>query len=267
MSYTRLPRPQRSLTVVAPTICELLGVPPPPVAADRPLAPLVEGWGRVERLLVLLIDALGVSTWLASRLQMPFLSAVFEQNLVPLESVVPTKTPVCFATIASGALPPLHQVRARQDEFAVPTIFHSFAAARVSNVVVGRAQSSTGLLYARYAGAARLSRANRDDRVVALLAQVLRERPRFVFCQLLDLDNAGHAAGPSSARSREAAGRCDRRAASICHAAADRGYRLLFLADHGQHDVPQPDGTVRGDHDGSSPADLVVPCSWWPPAD
>lgn len=257
-------RPIASLAAVAPTICALLGIGPPAAAADPPLAPVVAGLGPTRRLLVLLVDALGVATWRACRDEMPWVSARLERRLIALESVIPCKTPVCFATIATGAPPARHGVRARSDDFAVPSLFASLAQAGRDHVVVGNAHSSTGLLYARYAARARLARSNRDQRVEALAREELEAgRAALIFCQLLAVDNAGHAAGPTSDRSRQAAAATDRRVAALAAACHERGYHLLLLADHGQHDVRQPDGSVRGTHDGTVRADLVVPCSWW----
>lgn len=265
---TELPTPRHGLTAVAPTICALLGLPAPAAAAGQPLPEVTRDLGRPARLLALLVDALGIATWQRHRAVAPCLTGLFTRRLEPLESVVPTKTPVCFATIASGALPAAHQVLSRQDDFAVPTIFDVLRAAGVDHAVVGRAHSSTGLLYARYAARARLSRANQEDRVLALLlSELAAGHARFLFCQLLDVDNAGHAGGPSGDGSRQAVADTDRRVRVIAAAARQAGCALLLLADHGQHDTTREDGRPRGTHDGSTPADLVVPFSWWAAAE
>lgn len=263
IAMSEIARPERSLTALAPTFCALLGLPQPPTMPDRPLAPVLDDLGRVERLLVLLVDALGVETWMRHRARMPFVSALFARRLIPLESVIPTITPVCFATIASGVQPAIHQVADRQGAFAVPTIFTVLGQAGVDHCVVGRAKSSANLLYARFATRSRIARSNLDNRVEELVRDELRlGRARFLFCQLLDVDSAGHAGGPSGPESAEACTGTDARAARIFAVAGEAGYASLLIADHGQHDTGR-DGGVRGAHNGVTyPGDLVVPCTW-----
>ena len=77
----------------------------------------------VEHVAVLGVDALGVAIWRHWRERMPFFSALAERRLALLRSVLPSKTPVNFGCMVTGAGPEGHGVRKREDDFACETLF------------------------------------------------------------------------------------------------------------------------------------------------
>jgi predicted AlkP superfamily pyrophosphatase or phosphodiesterase len=82
-----------------------------------------------------------------------------------------------------------------------------------------------------------------------------------LWVQLLDVDDAGHAHGPLSRDSRDAASRADSNLRKILGSARRGGYSAVVLADHGQHTI-EKNGAVQGTHGTDMPQDKVVPLAW-----
>jgi phosphopentomutase len=107
-----------------------------------------------------------------------------------------------------------------------------------------------------------IAHTNKDAEVIELvLGRLDRSCPNFTLVQFLDIDNAGHKAGPFGAESSQTVGNTDMKLGSLIRDFAGRG-SLIVLADHGQHEVVEEEGTRRGKHDGSSEEDFVVPLAW-----
>jgi predicted AlkP superfamily pyrophosphatase or phosphodiesterase len=252
-----------SLTSIAPTISQVMGLRPPRQAESPPIAEAAAGLEGAGRLALIILDAFGLATWQAHREAAPAFAALANEALLTLRSVLPCKTPVCFATIATGAEPEVHSVRKRQDEMKAETVFHVLREQKRTSAVAGRDASSARIVLSRFADFARVAASNTDAEVLDLALDVVATKtPDFLLVQFLDIDNAGHRAGPGSPESRQAVADTDRRLASLLDALTHHGYALLVTADHGQHDRRQEDGTVGGEHDASVPADLRVPLTW-----
>ena len=56
---------------------------------------------------------------------------------------------------------------------------------------------------------------------------------------------------------------CDARLKRMVTHLKGLGYGIIILADHGQHDVVDPEpGGMRGMHGSDSDIDCRVPCTW-----
>jgi len=106
-----------SLTGLAATLADALGVERP-AQANEPissLAALVNG--RVDRVFMYNPDA--VALWLYQKYTRLFDGVVKHTQLaLPLQSVMPSVTPVCFGTMYTGAYPEVHCIR----KYAKPVI-------------------------------------------------------------------------------------------------------------------------------------------------
>ena len=254
--------PIASMRAVAPTVCAILGAEIPAEADEAPINDVVETLADSERIAHIVIDAFGVATWKCHTTAARTFGALAGIRQAELQSVLPAITPVNFSTIASGASPERHTVRNREETLTVDTSFARLAAAGRATAVCGRAISTTGILLAGHSDVPSRAESNTDKEVMELFVQRTGEHIEYILAQLLDVDEAGHAAGPFSVRSRQAVARTDFRLATMARAAADHGYALLLHADHGQHDIEAEDEApegMMGTHSGRRQEDVRVP--------
>ena len=257
------------LTCVAPTAAEVLGLPRPRHAEGEPLAQVVEDLAGCERLAIVILDGLGVATWRATEARTPMLNQVAGRHLMELRSVSPPVTPVCLATIATGARPEIHGVREREDGFKAETIFEvAREHGRTSGVAGGAVCSGTRVL-GRWSDVTRRVGADGEERDDLILAAGLRiveeDQPDLFFTQFVALDSASHKYGPFSPEAAAAAGALDSRFGQLLRRLRKKGYGVLALADHGQHTVDPPVEGKMGWHDDSTEESMLVPLVWSAP--
>src|SRR5262249_32456113 len=98
------------ITALTPTVCKLMGVPPPKTAACSSLDTVSAAADRVfdrqsaEKCLIFCPDAIGAHLWNHPELDFGKILTAAPIKLA-LRSVIPPKTPVCFASMFSGAPP------------------------------------------------------------------------------------------------------------------------------------------------------------------
>jgi len=218
--------------------------------------------GVVERLVVVVIDAFGLSTWATSRMEVPTFNALANRHLIHLRSVMPTITPVNFATMLTGAHPDTHRIRDRTERLTLETVFDVLRESGRVSATAARAVSSLGILISPFADRPGLAESNTDEEVCAIAVEAMVERADLLWVQLLDLDDAGHQHGPLSSESVAAAHRDDGYLREIAETASRKGYSLIVLADHGQHTVVGDDGEVGGTHGTNADDDVYVPFVW-----
>ncbi|MBP5531824.1 MAG: alkaline phosphatase family protein [Lentisphaeria bacterium] len=132
-----------SIGDLTPTVCALHGVAEPAECGGTPIAEVVDqaqhladGEGKIERTLIYCPDAAGD----IQRQKFPELFARVEKlaGMRFLSSgVMPSVTPVCYATIFSGASPQVHgTLRYDKRRIEIPTLFDAFVDAGKSVAVV-----------------------------------------------------------------------------------------------------------------------------------
>jgi predicted AlkP superfamily pyrophosphatase or phosphodiesterase len=247
---------------LAPTVCGLLGVRPTSAAETGPLEEMMGEMGPQERLAVVVIDAFGASTWAAARQETPTFNALANRHLLHLRSVMPSITPVNFATMLTGAGPDAHAIRDRTEDLTLETVFDVLREHGKASATAARAVSSLGILISPHADRPGITESNLDEEVTEIALDHLRRGVDLLWVQLLDVDNAGHAHGPLSPRSVDACHRDDSHLREIAGAAHEGGYGLIVLADHGQHTVEMEDGRQEGTHGTGIPEDIYVPLVW-----
>lgn len=259
------------LTCVAPTAAEVLGLPPPREAEGDALVQVVADLKACQRLAIVVLDGLGMATWRAARERMPIFNRTADRHLLQLRSVSPPVTPVCFATIATGARPETHGVRERTDPFKAETIFEvARDNGRTSGVAGGATCSATRVL-GRWSDVTRRVGSQgeeRDDLILTASLRILAEdQPDLFFTQFVALDSASHRCGPFSPEAAAAAETLDARFGLLLRAACGKGYGVLALADHGQHPVVQADGKTKGWHDDTTDESMIIPLVWVAPGE
>jgi predicted AlkP superfamily pyrophosphatase or phosphodiesterase len=246
---------------VAPTVSKVLGVRPPSSSEKAPHSEVIRTLEATDRLLVLVIDAFGLSTWRAVKERTPCFNSLHAVHGDTIDSVMPTITPVNFATMLTGASPASHGITNREQPLTLETIFHVLRGEGMSSATAAKAVSSLGILISPHADRPGIAASNTDDEVTSIAIESLKGGSNLVWVQLLDVDDAGHAHGPLSAEGHEAASRADSNLRKILGAAHREGYSAVVLADHGQHTVMK-DGAIRGTHRTDTPEDVEVPLAW-----
>ena len=262
MNSMSLGKDMRSL---APTVCAILGLRAPRSCEAEPLLEVVESMGPSDRLAVVVIDALGVSTWINARIETPALNALANRRLLHLRSVMPTITPVNFATMLTGASSDTHTIRDRSEELKHETIFDTLREKGGSSATAARALSSLGILVSPHADDPGIAESTTDEEVTRIALEALGRGVVLLWVQLLDVDDAGHAYGPQSSRSVAAVKEADARLREIALGAREGGYCLMVLADHGQHMAVDAGRRVYGTHGTELDDDVYVPLVWATP--
>lgn len=257
----------KDMRSVAPTVCAILGLRPPRSSEAPPLLEVVESIGLSGRLAVVVIDALGVSTWLNARTDTPALNALANRRLLHIRSVMPPITPVNFATMLTGASPAIHTIRDRAEELRHETIFDALRERGGSSGTAARAKSSLGILISPHADEPGIAESNTDDEVARIAIDALKREVDLLWVQFLDVDDAGHAFGPKSSQSVAAVKGADDNLRRVALEAREGEYGLIVLADHGQHTAEGDEGKVYGTHGTETDDDVYVPLIWATPDD
>jgi predicted AlkP superfamily pyrophosphatase or phosphodiesterase len=246
------------MTCIAPTVCEILGIPVPKQNEGTVIPEVVKEMGRQERVAVVVLDAFGISTWKRFEELTPNFNRLAEGHLLHVRSVLPSKTPVNFTTMVTGASSETHGIRDRLEPLEMDTIFHVLAASSLTTAAVGRAVGTVGMLLMKFAEFRCKAESNTDDEVAKLGVEVIRAKsPDYLILQYLDVDDTGHAHGLESDEIREAVSAADGHLGELLPHLAKHGYGLLVLADHGAH---QEEG--KATHGSALDEDSIVPLVW-----
>jgi hypothetical protein len=244
----------RDLRAFAPTLCRVLGVTPPALARAAPLAELD---GRARRALIYCPDAMGLHAlerWPALHGR---LRAVATHE-VELRAMPPPKTPVCFASLFTGASPEEHGIRRyERPVLTCDTVFDALARAAKRVAIVAVRDSSIDLIFRDRP--VDYHSMEYDPLVTARVLELLGAREHDVIVAYhQEYDDLMHRTGPFSplaARAAEHAVETWELLAAETAATWASDYLLTFCPDHGAHAVPE---TGRGDHGEDRPEDMRV---------
>lgn len=124
MNDERIPRWEDAagnISLVTPTLCRLMGIDPPALSSKDVMRPAVDAaeatldGAPVEKCLLFAPDAVGAFLRRSQRHLFDRVE-ILAPVRVPLLSVMPTKTFVCFASMFTGAMPRVHGVRAMEKQ-------------------------------------------------------------------------------------------------------------------------------------------------------
>jgi len=251
---------------LAPTICSILGLRPPRMSQVPPLGEVRQDLSGCESLLVVVFDGFGMAAWRKLKGAAPQLGKLAERRLAEIHAVPPPKTPVNFASMATGASIKVHRVAEKTDPVRAETVFEVLSDSGLSTCVAARASGSPAHLFSHLADYPAVALSNTDQEVYELAERTLySHRPNLTLVQFLDIDGASHKFGPFSQAALEAVSRTDFRLGKLLDVCRSLGICTIVLADHGQHEVCEntPQGArPAGRHDGTSPSDFSVPLTW-----
>ncbi len=147
MNFNKTP-----ITRIAATLAKVMGIAPPYTAEDaiNDLADYITGAtksGKIQKALIFNPDAVG--QWVFEKYKGKF-DKMLEHapHEVPMLSVVPPKTPVCFASIYSGASPLVHKVdRYTKPVLKIDTLFDALIRAGKRPCIVSVADQSMDKIF------------------------------------------------------------------------------------------------------------------------
>lgn len=253
-----------SMMDLAPTVSAVLGLPAPAQAQGLPIKAIVADLAGRRRVAVLALDAFGQFAWTLWRGEMPYLSALHAERSLTLRAVLPSITPVNFATMVTGTDLAGHGVHAFSADFQCETLFNLVRASGGRSAGIGLNGYTGSELLGRHADIWGNAGDGSDDAVAdKIIAIVDSAAPTFLIAQLGRVDDTFHQYGPSSPSVVPMLQATDARLRRLVERLSWAGYGIVILADHGQHDLaePTPSG-LRGMHGSDSPEDCLVPCTW-----
>ena len=145
--YNSLP-----ITGVAKTITDIIGIDPPKQAEPsidiiRNVAKAMFQDKNADRVFMYNPDA--IALWLFQRYTAMFEKAFLHSNIqVPMLSVMPSVTPVCFASMYTGAMPNVHGIQAYEKPvLSTDTVFDTFIRADMKPAIVSTANDSISCIF------------------------------------------------------------------------------------------------------------------------
>lgn len=255
-----------SITAVTPTICRLFGIEPPELALDEPLASVARagddtiGRGRVDRMLLYAPDAIG-RRFLEARPQLLGRIRQAAPLLCELRAVLPAKTPVCFASMFTGAEPEVHGIQTfAKPVLRVDTVFDALLRSRFRVAVVAVEGSSIDRIF-RERAIDYFSEKYDPEVIERTLELIAGDRHDLILSYVQEYDDTLHATNHDGAEAESAAGRhiaqFERFAAAVEEHWSEYHRALAFIPDHGAHTV---DG--QGTHGDDVPEDTELLHCW-----
>jgi hypothetical protein len=240
-----------------------MGIEPPTVCNAPPLElVLALGPARVERVLVYGADAIG-RIFLDKHPDLKKRLVAASDIQVELRSMIPPKTPVCFASMFTGAPPEVHGIRKyERPVLTCDTIFDALARAGRRAAIVAVKDCSMDIIFRNRA----IDYFTEEDDAAVLyrtLSLLNEGRHDFIVSYNQEYDDTLHRTRHDGPEALAAAGRHVETFVRLLQATEERwaGHdrALLFVSDHGAHF----DATKgKGDHGEDIPEDMDVLHFW-----
>ena len=250
---------QYSLAGVAAALATALGAEPPKEAAPAvgPLADLIEDAGGVDRVFMYNPDA--VALWLYQKYTAYYRPLQRRVKLtLPLRSVMPSVTPVCFGTMYTGAMPEVHGIRSyTKPVIRIDTLFDALLRAGKKPAIVAEEDCSLALIF-RERQMDYFILPTTDEATQKAMELIERNAHDFILLYNGDYDAAMHRNAPEGEVSLAVL----QKNIGVFAAVHDKiracwgGHRTLlgFAPDHGCHEI---DGGL-GSHGLDMPEDLNI---------
>jgi hypothetical protein len=248
---------------VTPTLCDLMGVARPRLSREEPIGAVSKacreaGVSRVERCLVYAPDAIG-SSLLEREADMAGKVARVAPVVIPLQSVFPSKTPACFATMFTGAPPEVHGIQEyERPVLECDTLFDTLIRAGKRPAIVSVEDASVDIIF-RGRDMDYFSEPYDCEVTERVLELIEADRHDFILAYHQAYDDILHEATPEA---REALAAVEYHIDAFVEMVAaargrweGRGGLVAFAPDHGAHVDP---ATGRGTHGSAMPEDMNV---------
>ena len=249
-----------SIASLTPTICHLLGIEPPNVSKEPVLEMVVSALDEkdlpLQKCLIYSPDGIGAHLWRSHESELRKVLPLVPLQ-VPLSAVFPPVTPVCFASMFTGAMPAVHGIhRYTRPVLQCDTFFDALVRGNKKVAIISVKDSSIDLIFRNRA----ISYfAEVDDKAVARRAVEVIHDDQYdvIVAYQADYDDNLHLTEPFSDICIQALRRHIRDFEQIAGAARrqwqDKGHVIAFAPDHGAHINP---ATGKGDHGLDVPEDM-----------
>ncbi len=252
-----------TIASVTPTLCRLMGIEPPKVCTAPPLEPVLAfGPVRAECVLVYGADAIG-RIFLDKHPDLKKRLVAASDVQVELRAVFPPKTPVCFASMFTGALPEVHGIRKyERPVLTCDTLFDAQARAGKRAAIVAVKDCSMDIIFRNRP----IDYFTEEDDAAVLqrtLLLVEADQHDFIVSYNQEYDDTLHATRHDGPEAVAAAARHVETFVRLWQATEERwaGHdrALVFVSDHGAH-FDSVKG--KGDHGDDTPEDMDVVHFW-----
>src|SRR4029079_11530654 len=249
---------------VTSTICDLFGIPRPADCVAPPFSEVAAFAARrtVTKALVFAADAIGAHL-VHSYAEAFEPVARHAPTSVEACAVMPSVTPVCFASMFTGAPPDIHGIRrSERPTLTCDTLFDALSRASRRVAIVAVKNSSIDLIF-RNRRIDYFSESYDEEVVERTLDVLSADQHDFILAYQQEYDDTMHATVPRSPEALRAMANhirnFDRIARAVHEQWAITSHALAFVSDHGTHIDP---ATGRGTHGSNMPDDLEVRLFW-----
>jgi hypothetical protein len=253
-----------NITCVTPTICKLMEISPPATAKGNALDGVIQSAQdsfrrpNIDKCLVFCPDAIGTVLFRKYR---HYFGPVLHWTTCSesLLSVVPPKTPVCFASMFTGALPEIHGIKMYEKPvLKCDTIFDALERAGKRVAIIAKEDSSIGRIFRERRIDYFFERY--DQEVTKKTTNLLKtDGHDFIVAYHQEYDDSLHATEPESKVSLSALQNHIRSFDLLAKACKEKWkgsrYLIIFAPDHGAHIDPV---TGKGTHGENIPDDMEV---------
>jgi hypothetical protein len=258
------PTYEGSIASVTPTVCELFGIPPPADSSESSLASVMRhskgvlDGALIERCLIYCPDALGDHLWTRFSEHRERVTKCCPHR-VSVSAVIPPITPVCFASVFTGAPPEVHGIqRYERPVLTCDTLFDALARSNRRIAIVAVRNSSIDLIF-RNRPLDYFSEAHDRSTTDRTLRVLRSDEHDLVVVYHQEYDDQLHRTEPFSAECVQAMERHVTSVQVLADAARSawsrRSYAIVVAPDHGAHVNAD---TNRGDHGLDIPEDMSV---------
>lgn len=244
-----------SMTQFAATVAGAMGIPGPRAAggAFSLLGETLKRQGVSTAKRVLLYNPDAVGMWLFQKYTPWFAPVARHTQLgVPVQTVLPSVTPVCFGTMYTGVEPAVHGIQKYEKHLLrQESLFDCLAAAGKKTALVAVADSSMDILFRERAGVDYFILPYDGD-VTAQAEELIRAgEHEVVVAYNQEYDDVMHRTFPESEEAlralRNHIGAFDRLCAAAEEAWAADDSLVVWATDHGIHTNDQGHGTHGSD--------------------
>ena len=253
-----------SIASITPNVCQMFGVDKPALAEERAVNAVIQyangelANGSLERCLVYCPDALGDQIWSKSTEHVEAITACAPRQ-IHVSSVVPPVTPVCFASVFSGAPPERHGIRKyERPTLTCDTLFDALLRAGKRIAIVAVRDSSIDLLF-RDRRLDYFSETYDREATERALSVIDDNTHHLVVVYHQEYDDLLHQTHPHSDVCMQAVAHHVQSFEVLTRAAhkawAAHNHAIIFAPDHGAHTDP---ATGHGDHGLDIPEDMSL---------
>jgi len=257
----KFPPHHGSIASLTPTICHLLGINPPEVSAepalDMVISTLENNNPPLEKCLIIAQDALGAHLWKSHESDLNKILPMVPLR-VPLRAAFPPVTPVCFASIFSGAQPEVHGIQSFiKPVLECDTLFDALARANKKVAIVAVVDSCIDLIF-RNRDVTYFS--EKDDEAVKeqILEVIKGDEYDVIIAYQADYDDNLHKTEPYSPICIESLRQHIQDFTEMAKAANQhwglKRHVIAFTPDHGAH----VNDSGKGDHGIDIPEDMDI---------